>query len=52
MIERLKRVEMRMERWNCGVTMLDKIPSEELKTQMGLKKDIVEAMKECRLRWY
>ena len=36
----------------CGVTFLDKIPSEELKTRMGLEKDIVEAMRESRLRWY
>ena len=32
--------------------MLDKIPSEELKTRMGLEKDIVEAVRESRLRWY
>ena len=36
----------------CGVTLLDKIPSEELKTRMGLEKDIVEAMRESRLRGY
>ena len=41
-----------MVRWMCGVTLLDKIPSEELKTRMGLEKDIVEAMRESRLRWY
>ena len=46
MMERLRRVEMRMVRWMCGVTLLDKIPSEELKTRMGLEKDIVEARKE------
>merc|ERR1711867_209128 len=52
MMERLRRVEMRMVRWMCGVTLLDKIPSEELKTRMGLDKDIVEAVRESRLRWY
>ena len=49
MMERLRRVEMRMVRWMCGVTLLDKIPSEELKTRMGLEKDIVEDMTESRL---
>ena len=52
MMERLRRVEMRMVRWMCGVTLLDKIPSEELKTRMGLEKDIVDAVRESRLRWY
>ena len=52
MMERLRRVEMRMVRWMCGVTWLDKIPSEELKTRMGLGKDVVEAIRESRLRWF
>ena len=36
----------------CGVTFLDKIPSEELKTRKGLEKEIVEAMRQSRLGWY
>ena len=36
----------------CGVTFLDKIPSEELKTRIGLEKEIVEAMRQSRLGWY
>ena len=52
MIERLRRVEMRMVRWMCGVTLLDRKPSEELKQRLGLDKDIVESIRESRLRWF
>ena len=52
MMERVRRVEMRMVRWMCGVTLMDKIPSEELKSRMGLEIDIAEAMRQSRLRWY
>ena len=52
MMERLRRVEMRMVRWMCGVTLLDRKPSEELKQRLGLDKDIAESIRESRLRWF
>ena len=46
---RLRRVEMRKLLWMYRVTLFDEIPGEELKTQMGLKQDVVEAIRESRL---
>ena len=36
----------------CGVTLMDKKPSEELKQKLGLDKDIAESIRESRLRWF
>ena len=43
--------EMRMLRWMCGVTRLDKIRNERIrgKTKVG---EITKKIKEMRLKWY
>lgn len=43
--------EMRMLRWTCGVTRLDKIPNTEIRRRMGVA-PITEKAQEHRLRWY
>ena len=55
-IQRLKRAEMRMVRWMCGVSPNDKggrsgFTNEELRNKMGLD-CISEVIGRGRLRWY
>ena len=47
----LERNEMRMVRWMCGVTLLDRIRNEELIERMGIK-PIGEKIRISRLRWF
>ena len=47
----LDRAEMRMVRWMCGVSLLDKIKSEELRKRMEIL-DIGEMLRMARLRWF
>ena len=47
----LERNEMRMVRWMCGVTLLDRIKNEELVERMGII-SISEKMRTSRLRWF
>ena len=47
----LDRAEMRMVRWMCGVSLLDKIKSEELGKRMEIL-DIGEMLRMARLRWF
>ena len=34
---RMERTEMRMVRWICGVSLRDRVPSEELRERMGIE---------------
>ena len=43
--------EMRMLRWTCGVTRLDKIPNTETRRRLNVA-PIIEKAQEHRLRWY
>ena len=43
--------EMRMLRWMMGVTMKDKIRSEEIRRHAGVER-IHDVMRRNRLRWY
>ncbi|XP_028031089.1 uncharacterized protein LOC114243697 [Bombyx mandarina] len=42
---------MKMLRWMCGVTRLDKIRNEYVRGRLGVR-DIADKMQESRLRWY
>jgi len=48
---RLAVMETRMLRWTQGVTMMDRIPNDIIRTNMGVA-PIVEKMREKRLGWY
>ena len=49
--KKLEVAEMRMLRWMCGITKLDKIRNERLRgtTEVG---DITKKVQERRLKWY
>jgi len=47
----LKRAEMRMVRWMCGIKLQDRIPSKELRERLGLF-DIIPVLQQNRLQWY
>ena len=36
----------------CGVKLLDKRRSEDLRSMMGIKFDIVDIIRKSRLRWF
>ena len=38
-------------RWNCGVTLRDKVPTVELRRRLGIE-EVVEVMRRGRLRWF
>ncbi|XP_047984026.1 uncharacterized protein LOC125224642 [Leguminivora glycinivorella] len=42
---------MKMLRWMCGVTRLDRIRNEYVRGSLGVR-DIADKMQESRLRWY
>ena len=48
----LLRAERRMIRMMCGVKLLDKRRSEDLRSMMGIKFDIVDIIRKSRLRWF
>ena len=47
----LDRAEMRMVRWICGVSLCDRIASEELRKRLGIT-NIGEILRRARLRWF
>ena len=50
-VSRLNGNDMMMIRWICSAKLRDKIPSEELRSQLGLG-SIENALRCGRLRWY
>ena len=44
-------VEMRMIRWMCGFTRLDRIRNEVIRERVGVA-PIEEKLRETRLRWF
>ena len=49
--KRLEVVEMRMLRWMCGVTKLDKIRNERIRTTTKVG-EITKKVQERRVKWY
>ena len=47
----LERTEMRMLRWILGVSLMERIESEEIRKRVGVCK-ITDKARESRLRWY
>ena len=47
----LNRSDMMMIRWICSAKLRDKVPSEELRSRLGLG-SIENALRRGRLRWY
>ena len=50
-VQRLMVAEMRMVRWMCGFTRLDRIRNEEIR-DLAEVAPIEEKMRESRLRWF
>ncbi|VFQ92574.1 unnamed protein product [Cuscuta campestris] len=48
---RLHAAEMRMLRWMCGKTRLDRISNEVIRRQVGLA-PVEDKLREARLRWF
>ena len=50
-VQRMKVAEIRMIRWMCGHTRLDKIRNEVIKSKIGVAA-IEDKMREARLHWF
>jgi len=50
-VQRMKVAEMRMIRWMCGHTRLDKIRNEVIRSKIGVAAT-EDKMREARLRWF
>ena len=50
-INRIARTEKTMIRWMCNVTLRDRVPSDELRTRLGIT-NIVDMLRRSRLRWF
>ncbi|XP_070043830.1 uncharacterized protein [Nicotiana tomentosiformis] len=50
-IQKMKVEEMRMLRWMCGHTRMDKIRSDDIREKVGVA-PIDDKMRERRLRWF
>ena len=47
----LKRTEKMMVRWMCGVTLKNRITSEELRNRLSIEA-VTEIVRRGRLRWF
>ncbi|XP_070041028.1 uncharacterized protein [Nicotiana tomentosiformis] len=50
-IQKMKVAEMRILRWMCGNTMMDKIMNEDIREKVGMT-PMDDKMREARLRWF
>ena len=50
-IQKMKVAEMRMLRWMCGHTRMDKIRNEDIREKVGVA-PIDDKMREARLKWF
>ncbi|XP_070014878.1 uncharacterized protein [Nicotiana sylvestris] len=50
-IQKIKVAEMRMLRWMCGYTRMDKIRNEDIREKVGVT-PVDDKMWEARLRWF
>jgi len=50
-MQRLERAERMMVRWMCGVTLKDRISSEELLSRVGVE-PVDDVVRRGRLRWF
>ncbi|VFQ71548.1 unnamed protein product [Cuscuta campestris] len=50
-VRRLHEAEMRMLRWMCGKTRLDRILNEVIRRQVGMA-PVEDKLREARLRWF
>ncbi|VFQ73049.1 unnamed protein product [Cuscuta campestris] len=50
-VRRLHAAEMRMLRWMCGKTRLDKISNEVIRRQVSMA-PVEDKLREARLRWF
>jgi len=48
--QRLERVEMRMVRWMCGVSLRERKTNDDLRKMMGIE-SVMDVVKRNRLRW-
>ena len=49
--QRLERTEKMMVRWMCGVTLKNRITSEELRNRLSIEA-VTEIVRRGRLRWF
>ncbi|VFQ84918.1 unnamed protein product [Cuscuta campestris] len=50
-VRRLHAAEMRMLRWMCGKTRLDRVSNEVIRHQVGMA-PVEDKLREARLRWF
>ena len=50
-MQRLERAERMMVRWMCGVSLKDKVSSEELLSRLGVE-SVYDIVRRGRLRWF
>ncbi|XP_064111476.1 uncharacterized protein LOC135218967 [Macrobrachium nipponense] len=48
---KLERTEMRMLRWIMGMSLLERVENDEIRSRAGLVK-MTQVIRESRLRWY
>ena len=50
--DKMEVAEMKMLRWTCGVTRLDKIRNEKIRGNTKVGEEISKKVRERRMRWY